>query len=190
MPFFRPGMQVNREARLLPMCFLEIIIHPENCPLLSIRIYNQLPDFEDYSMKGRTYRFMSDPLFPFGFGLSYTSFLIGNASFSKTSVKANESIELSIPVSNTGKRAGTEIVQVYIRKVNDNDGPIKTLRNFQRMDIAAGKSDKAVINLPYTSFEFFDRATGKMSVIAGEYEVLYGNSSDDKHLKKNIITIL
>ena len=141
-------------------------------------------------MKGRTYRFMSDPLFPFGFGLSYTSFLIGNASFSKTSIKANESVELTIPVSNTGNRAGTEIVQVYIRKVKDVDGPIKTLRNFQRVDMAAGKSGKAVINLPYSSFEFFDRATGKMTVTSGEYEVLYGNSSDDKDLKMNIITIL
>jgi beta-glucosidase len=56
--------------------------------------------------------------------------------------------------------------------------------------MAAGKSGKAVINLPYTSFEFFDRATGKMTVTAGEYEVLYGNSSDDKNLKMNRITIL
>jgi beta-glucosidase len=159
-------------------------------PITFYKNINQLPDFEDYSMKGRTYRFMSDPLFPFGFGLSYTSFLIGNASFSKTSVNANESIELTIPVSNTGKRAGTEIVQVYIRKINNTDGPIKTLRNFQRVDMAAGKSGKAVINLPYTSFEFYDPATGKMTVTAGEYEVLYGNSSDAKDLKMNMITIL
>jgi beta-glucosidase len=141
-------------------------------------------------MKGRTYRFMSDPLFPFGFGLSYTTFLIGNASFSKASVKANEPIELTIPVSNTGKRAGTEIIQVYIRKINDTGGPIKTLRSFQRVDMAAGKSGKAVINLPYNSFEFFNRATGKMIVTAGEYEVLYGNSSDAKDLKMQMITIL
>ena len=150
----------------------------------------QLPDFEDYSMKGRTYRFMSDPLFPFGFGLSYTTFSIGNAKFSKTSIKANEIVELTIPVSNTGKRDGTEIVQVYVRKVNDTDGPLKTLRGFQRVDVAAGKTGQAVINLPYTSFEFFDRESGKMTVTAGEYEVFYGNSSDAKDLKMNRITIL
>ena len=159
-------------------------------PITFYKNINQLPGFEDYSMKGRTYRYMSDPLFPFGFGLSYTTFLIGNASFSTTSVKANESIELTIPFSNSGKRDGSEIIQVYIRKVTDTDGPIKTLRNFQRVDMAAGKSGKAVINLPYTSFEFFDRATGKMIVTSGEYEVLYGNSSDAKDLKMHRITIL
>ena len=68
-------------------------------------------------MKGRTYRFMSDPLFPFGFGLSYTTFSMGNAQISKTEIKNNGIVELSIPISNTGKREGTEIVQVYVRKV-------------------------------------------------------------------------
>jgi beta-glucosidase len=159
-------------------------------PITFYKNISQLPDFEDYSMKGRTYRFMSDPLFPFGFGLSYTTFTIGNAGFSKTSLKANESTELTIPVSNTGKRAGTEIVQVYIRKVNDVEGPIRTLRNFQRVDLDAGTSGKAVINLPYTSFEFFDRLNGKMNVTTGEYEVFYGNCSDAKNLKTQKITIL
>ena len=66
---------------------------------------------------------------------------------------------------------------------------IKTLKGFQRVSIAAGKTGQAVINLPYTSFEFFDRASGKMTVTAGEYEVLYGNSSDAKDLKTARIII-
>ena len=140
-------------------------------------------------MKGRTYRYMSDPLFPFGFGLSYTTFAIGNAKFSTTTIKANEPVELTVPVSNTGKREGTEVVQVYVRKVNDTDGPLKTLRGFQRVDAAAGKTNQAVIKLPYNSFEFFDRASGKMTVSAGEYEVFYGNSSDTKDLKITKLTI-
>lgn len=158
-------------------------------PITFYKGMQQLPDFEDYSMKSRTYRFMSNPLFPFGFGLSYTTFSIGNATFSKTSIKANESIKLTIPVSNTGKRDGTEIVQIYVHKVNDTDGPFKTLRGFQRIDVVAGKTEQAVINLPYTSFEFFDRASGKMAVTAGEYEVLYGNSSEAKDLKMTKIMI-
>jgi beta-glucosidase len=158
-------------------------------PITFYKNIHQLPDFEDYSMKGRTYRYMSDPLFPFGFGLSYTTFAIGNANLSKTVIKTNESIELTIPVVNKGKRDGTEIVQVYVRKVNDTDGPLKTLRGFQRVDVAAGKMSRAVINLPYTSFEFFDRASGKMAVTAGKYEVWYGNSSDTKDLKMAKITI-
>ena len=152
-------------------------------PITFYKNSEQLPDFEDYSMKGRTYRYMSDALFPFGFGLSYTTFSIGNAILNKTAIKPDESVGLSIPVSNTGKQDGTEIVQVYIRKENDSDGPLKTLRGFQRVDVAAGETVQAVINLLYKSFEFYDRAIGQMAVTAGEYEVLYGNSSDAKDLK-------
>jgi len=141
-------------------------------------------------MRGRTYRHMSDPLFPFGFGLSYTTFSIGQATLSKTEIRADEAIVLSIPVSNTGKRDGTEIVQVYVRRVNDSDGPLKTLKGFQRIHVSAGKSDQAVISLPYSSFEFFDRASGKMAVVSGEYEIFYGNSSDTRDLKMTRITIL
>ncbi|MBV5283678.1 MAG: glycoside hydrolase family 3 C-terminal domain-containing protein [Paludibacter sp.] len=158
-------------------------------PITFYKSLSQLSDFEEYSMKGRTYRYMSDPLFPFGFGLSYTKFLIGTAKVSNTSIKTNESVELSIPVSNKGKRNGTEIVQVYVRKLNDTDGPLKTLKGFQRVDVSAGKTVQAVIQLPYNSFEFFDRSTGKMDVVAGEYEVLYGNSSDAKDLKTTTINI-
>ena len=158
-------------------------------PITFYKSIKQLSDFEDYSMKGRTYRYMSDPLFPFGFGLSYTTFSIGNAKLNNTAIKANESVELTIPVSNKGKRNGTEIVQVYVRKLNDTDGPLKTLKGFQRVDVSAGKTIQAVINLPYNSFEFFDRSTGKMAVVAGEYEVLYGNSSDAKDLKATTIMI-
>jgi len=152
-------------------------------PVTFYKNIDQVGDFEDYSMKDRTYRFMSDPLFPFGYGLSYTSFAVGDAKINNTTIKKNESAELTIPVSNTGKRDGTEIVQVYIRKVNDSDGPLKTLKGFQRINVAEGKTGQANITLPSASFEFFDRASGKMVVAAGEYEVLYGNSSDAKDLK-------
>jgi beta-glucosidase len=158
-------------------------------PITFYKSMDQLSDFEDYSMIGRTYRYMSDPLFPFGFGLSYTTFKIGEATFSKTSITGNESVELTIPVSNKGKREGTEIVQVYVRKANDTDGPLKTLKGFQRVEVAAGKTAQAVINLPFDSFEFYDRKSGKMKVSSGAYEVLYGNSSDDKDLKVVTITI-
>jgi beta-glucosidase len=76
-----------------------------------------------------------------------------------------------------------------VRKVNYAHGQLTTLRGFQRIDIAAGKTRQAVINLPCTAFEFFDRASGKMAVTAGEYEIWYGNSSDTKDLKMTKITI-
>jgi beta-glucosidase len=158
-------------------------------PITFYKNIQQLPGFEDYSMKGRTYRYMSDPLFPFGFGLSYTSFYIGNVRINNAMIKQGEAIELTIPVTNIGKREGTEIVQVYVRKLNDLDGPIKTLKGFQRVKVAAGKTEQAVISLPYASFEFYDRTSGKMVVTAGDYEISYGNSSDAKDLKKQNIII-
>ncbi len=158
-------------------------------PVTFYRNVNQLPDFQDYSMKNRTYRYMSDPLFPFGFGLSYTTFSIGTAQICKNDIHNGGSVELAIPVSNTGKRDGTEVVQVYIRKENDADGPLKTLREFQRVSIAGGKTGEVTIDLPSSSFEFFDRASGKMAVTPGEYEILYGDSSDSKSLKMVKITL-
>jgi len=158
-------------------------------PVTFYRDSKQLPDFENYSMKGRTYRYMSDPLFPFGFGLSYTTFSIGTAEISRNKISRDGNVELIIPVSNTGKRTGTEIIQVYVHKTNDTDGPLKTLKGFKRIELAAGKSGQAVINLPSASFEFFDRTSGKMAISPGEYEIWYGNSSGVKDLKMAMITI-
>jgi len=76
-----------------------------------------------------------------------------------------------------------------VRKLSDTDGPLKALKGFQRVKVAAGKSSQAAINLPYAYFEFYDRASGKMAVTAGEYEVLYGNSSNPKDLKMAKIMI-
>ena len=158
-------------------------------PITFYKSSDQLNDFEDYSMKGRTYRFMDDALFPFGFGLSYTNFEIGTASLSKTEIQANETLQLTIPVSNTGKRSGTEIVQVYVRKLNDIDGPLKTLKGFKRVEMAKGKTEEITIDLPSSSFEFYDWNQRKMAVMPGEYEIMYGNSSNAKDLKSTSILI-
>jgi beta-glucosidase len=158
-------------------------------PVTFYKNSDQLPDFEDYSMKGRTYRFMSDALFPFGHGLSYTTFSIGKASLNKTSMAPDETVQLTIPVTNTGKRDGTEILQVYVRKVNDSDGPLKTLKGFQRITLSAGQSEQVTIELAPSSFEFYDRASREMAVTKGDYEIWYGNSSDEKNLKRTKFTI-
>lgn len=158
-------------------------------PITFYKSSDQLPDFEDYSMKNRTYRYMNDALFPFGHGLSYTTFSIGKAVLSKTSIEKNETLSLTIPVSNTGKRNGTDIIQVYVRKVGDVDGPLKTLKGFQRVYLAGGKTGSASISLPPTAFEFFDRSSAKMVIASGEYEVMYGDSSDPKNLNSMKIII-
>ena len=155
---------------------------------LSVTFYKndaQLPDYEDYSMKGRTYRYFNDALFPFGYGLSYTAFELGSA---QCSVDGN-SVTITLPVTNTGKRDGTEIVQVYVKNPADPNAPLKTLRAFQRISVEAGQTQTITLKLDRQSFEFFDAETNTMRVKPGQYEVLYGTSSADADLQSMIITI-
>ena len=160
-------------------------------PITFYKDTTQFPGFEDYTMKGRTYRYMMEtPLFQFGYGLSYTTFSIGTANMSSTQIGNGESLKLSIPVSNTGKRNGTEIVQVYVRKVNDTNGLTKTLRGFHRIEVPAGKTGLTTITLPYNAFEFYDEKALQVKVMPGEYEIWYGNSSATKDLKMVKLSIL
>ncbi len=158
-------------------------------PVTFYKDTTQIADFEDYSMKGRTYRYMNDPLFQFGYGLSYTSFSIGQATLSSAVIGLDQPVQLSVPVSNTGKRAGTEIVQVYVKKVGDSGGPIRTLRGYQRVSLKPGQTGGATITLAPSAFEFYDASVLKMNVTPGEYELWYGNSSAEKDLKMIKLTI-
>lgn len=148
-------------------------------PVTFYKRSDQLPDFEDYSMKGRTYRYFDDPQFAFGYGLSYTQFNIGEGKISNSG-KDNE---LTVPVTNVGKKDGTEVVQVYIRDLSDPDGPLKSLRGFQRVDVKAGQTVQAKITLTPKSFAFFDPQTNTVHEKEGEFEVMYGTSSRNEDLK-------
>ena len=158
-------------------------------PITFYKNSEQLPDFKDYSMKGRTYRYMNDALFPFGYGLSYTSFRIGDATLSNSILKKGEKITLKVPVSNVGKKDGTEVVQVYVKDPADTEGPLKSLKAFERVEVKAGKTAEAVITLDSRNFELFDAATNTVRAKAGKYEVYYGSSSADKDLKKLDVSI-
>jgi len=160
-------------------------------PVTFYKNVNQLPDFENYDMKGRTYRYMTEkPLYPFGYGLSYTTFAVGNAVVSKNAIKKTETLNITIPVTNAGSRSGSQTVQVYVKKMNDVDGPNKTLRGFKKVEIPAGKLSNVTISLAPANFEFYDWKERKMMVTPGVYEVSYGTSSDEKDLKTTKITIL
>lgn len=154
-------------------------------PITFYKSSDQLPDFEDYSMKGRTYRYFNDPLFAFGYGLSYTQFSIGEGKIAKK----GKNYTLNVPVSNIGKRDGTEIVQVYIRDLSDPEGPLKSLRAFQRVDVKAGQTVNAQLELTPKSFEFFDPEKNTVHQKNGQFEIFYGTSSQDKDLKKLSLTI-
>ena len=152
-------------------------------PISFYKNSDKLGDFEDYSLKGRTYRYTTDVLFPFGFGLSYSKFDIDAGNLSKNKIKSNEDTQLKFSIKNSSKRDGTEIVQVYVRKLNDAEGPLKTLKAFKRIELKSGEKQNVTINLPASSFEFYDAKTRQMNITSGEYEVYYGNSSDAKDLK-------
>lgn len=159
-------------------------------PVTFYKSTSQLPDFEDYTMKGRTYRYMTEaPLFPFGYGLSYTTFQYGNAALSAPTIGYGEKVTLTIPVSNIGKKDGEEVVQVYVRRPGDTEGPSHALRAFKRVAIAKGQASQVEIPLLKEDFEWFDTNTNTMRPIEGEYELLYGGSSDMNHLKSVSITI-
>ena len=144
---------------------------------------DQLPDFMDYNMEGRTYRYFRDkPLYPFGYGLSYTTYAYGKGKLSKKSVKAGKGVTVTVPVTNTGKLAGDEIVQVYVKSLDNPDAPIKDLKGFQRVTIAPGATVKVSIDLAPDAFSYYDGKDG-LEIKRGKYQILYGSSSDDKDLK-------
>ena len=141
---------------------------------------DQLPDFEDYSMKGRTYRYMTEkPLYPFGYGLSYSKFEYSNAKIRKD----GEKVYVTVNVKNTSKRDGEEVVQLYLRRPGDTEGPSHALRSFKRVSVPQGKSVSVEFELTPESFEWFDPNLNLMHAMPGQYEILYGPSSDLTVLK-------
>ena len=143
-----------------------------------------LPDFLDYSMKNRTYRyFEGQPQYAFGYGLSYTTFAVGKGKLSKSSMKADGKVTLTVPVTNTGKREGTETIQVYVKALDDAGAPIKALKGFQKLSLAAGETAKAVVTLDGEAFEYYNESIDELSVKPGRYQILYGTSSLDKDLQ-------
>ncbi len=159
-------------------------------PATFYRNLAQLPDFEDYNMAGHTYRFFNDePLFPFGYGLSYTTFKYGKIQL-KSSAQTGETVKITVPVTNTGSRNGEEVVQVYLKKQGEADGPVKTLRAFKRVYIPAGKTVKVELELTPKQLEWWDSATNTMRTMPNTFDVMVGGSSKDCDLQKKTLKLL
>ena len=151
-------------------------------PVTFYKSTDELPDFLDYTMKNRTYRYYTgEALFPFGYGLSYTTFDISKPVYKNNNVQ--------VSVKNTGSSTGSETVQVYIRNLADKEGPLKTLRAYQQVTLTPGQSKTISIPLPRKSFELWDAKTNTMRVVPGRYEIMVGSSSADSDLKKIIVNI-
>ena len=159
-------------------------------PVTFYRNVSQLPDFEDYNMTGRTYRYMTqEPLFPFGHGLSYTSFSYGAVVLGSDNIKSGEKLRLSVPVTNTGKCDGEEVVQVYLKKNDDVEGPSKALRAFKRVHIPAGKTVDVEFDLGDKELVWWNPQSNAMCVSEGSYELMVGGSSQTADLLRRSFVI-
>jgi len=142
-------------------------------PVTFYRSAGQLPDFADYAMQGRTYRyFTGTPEFRFGDGMSYTSFGYSALSLPR-SVKAGQGIEVSVAVSNTGQLAGEEVVQLYLDPADADGRPLTSLKGFERVSLDPGETKRVTIRLEARDLAFAD-AKGVMQVSAGDYRVRVG----------------
>ena len=148
-------------------------------PVTFYKSVAQIPDYEDYAMKGRTYRyFEGEPLFPFGYGLSYTTFEYGQPV-----VKGRK---LVVSVTNTGSCYGEEVVQLYVRFLDDAEGPLKSLRGFKRVGLKPGESAKVSFKLDDEVFLSWSDDARDMVPVHGAWELMVGGSSQDlKSVKRD-----
>jgi beta-glucosidase len=160
-------------------------------PISFPRSAGHLPVFYNYKPSARRGFLFADvsPLFAFGFGLSYTNFEIKNVRLAKKKIKRTESTRVSADVTNTGKRAGTETVQLYIRDlVSSVTRPVKELKGFQKVSLQPGETKTVTLEITPDSLAFYD-VKMKYVVEPGEFEIMVGNSSRDNDLQKVVLTV-
>ncbi len=148
-------------------------------PVTFYKSVSDLPDFEDYAMEGRTYRyFEGEVLYPFGYGLSYTTFAYENLILEKDEISPSEEVTVSVDVTNTGTSGGEEVVQLYVRDVeSDVPRPLKDLRGFDRVWIDAGETVTVTMTLGPDELAYYDTGQGEYMVEPGVFNILVGPSS-------------
>jgi beta-glucosidase len=135
---------------------------------------DQLPPFEDYAMKGRTYRYFDGkPLYPFGYGLSYTTFAYSDLKAPNEGVNAGDPAGVDVTVKNTGKVAGDEVAQLYLSFPNEPGAPLRALRGFQRVHLEPGASQHVHFELKPRDLSMVS-AAGVPEIVEGDYTVSVG----------------
>lgn len=163
------------------------ILFGERCPegKLPVTFYRsceELPDFEDYNMKGRTYRYMTgEALYPFGYGLSYTRFAYGKAEADSYQV-TEKGVTIRVAVKNTGSMAGGETVQAYV-KIERDGTPNAQLKGICKLHLAPGEEKEAVLHLPAEAFGLYDE-DGKFQIAEGTASVFIGGQAPDSRSEK------
>jgi beta-glucosidase len=150
-------------------------------PVTFYKSAEQLPPFTDYSMKGRTYRyFQGEPLFPFGYGLSYTKFTYRNLHM-PVEAQAGADVKVSVEVENTGKLAGEEVVQLYVKNLGGGEtAPIRSLEGFQRIALKPG--EKKLVEFTLAARRFSSTGTdNERTVTPGQYEISVGGKQPGFH---------
>ena len=158
-------------------------------PFTYYKSVNDLPPFDDYEIsKGRTYMYFDgEPLYPFGYGLSYTSFSFANVQTNKNKYSISETIELSFDIANTGNYYGSEVVQIYVRDiVTKEKHPLKTLKGFKRIELDCGDKKEVHINIPVSALMHWDAEAHAWSLEPGAFELLIASSSEAIQLTKRI----
>ena len=159
-------------------------------PVTVARDVGQLPVFYNYKPSARRGYLFSDvtPLYPFGYGLSYTTFAIGEPTLSAATIRAGQGVTVRVPVTNSGSRAGDEVVQVYLRdEVSSVTRPVKELAGFQRVTLQPGQTRSVEIALRPESFALWNRDMQRV-VEPGDFTVMVGpNSQDLKSIKLTVV---
>ncbi|HEY1221045.1 MAG TPA: glycoside hydrolase family 3 C-terminal domain-containing protein [Bryobacteraceae bacterium] len=156
------------------------------------RSLDQVPAKMDYNIRhGRTYMyFQGSPLYPFGYGLSYTTFRYSNLRTSATALRAGGEIAVSVDVTNTGKRTGDEVVQLYVKHLNSTvERPIKEVKGFRRVALMPGQTRTVTLPLKAETLAYWDMARQRWEVEADKVSLMLGSSSADVKLDKTIAVV-
>ena len=157
-------------------------------PVTFYKSVNDLPPFDDYRMAGRTYRFFKGtPLYPFGYGLSYTTFAYKNLRTSSARLRAADTLIVRVDVTNTGRRTGDEVAQLYVRHLGSRvERPTGDLRGFRRVTLKPGETHTVAFSLPASSLAYWNSATHRWVVEQEPVELAVGASSADIRLRRRI----